>query len=291
MEGGERSRGIEGLVPYLLVFPALGYLLFFIGVPLAEALYMSLTSGGSFSLSNFDYLLHSPFSEFVPALKNTFLLAVIVIPIQAAIAIGLAMLLNTRFWGRNAALYIVILPLTISDVAAGLIWYSMLSYNGFLNKFLVNAGIINHPITWFGYQYRWREFLAIVIAEVWRATAIVFVIIFAGLQLVNREVLEAAEVFGANVWQRIRYIVLPLLMPSLQAALIIRTLFALQVFGDVWILAGRDVPVLAGEAYYEEVTLRHFGVASLYALIIAAISVVIGYGYMRFLKPKYLELG
>ncbi|RLG88450.1 MAG: sugar ABC transporter permease, partial [Thermoprotei archaeon] len=156
---------------------------------------------------------------------------------------------------------------------------------------LMNLGIISEPIYFFGYQYRHMEFLAIVLTEIWRATAIVFVILFAGLQLVSGELIEAAEVFGANAWQRLRYIIFPLLKPSLQAALIIRTLFAFQVFGVVWTLAGRDIPVLAGEAYYEQVELRHTGVAAIYALVIAAMSVALGYLYIKMFRAKYLEAG
>lgn len=199
------------------------------------------------------------------------------------------MLLNMKFPGRNVALYLVILPLTISDVAAGLIWYSLLSTNGFLNKLLISLRFIDQPIYFFGYQFRHMAFLAIVLTEVWRATALVFVILFAGLQMISKEHIEAAEIFGANVWQRLRHVVLPMLKPSLQAALIIRTLFAFQVFGVVWVLAGRDIPILAGEAYIEQTELKHPGVASIYALIIAGISVTIGYLYIKLLKAKYLE--
>lgn len=282
---------LEKCTPYLLLLPALTYLLLFIGVPVAQAIYMAFTEEGTFTTKNIDYLLNSPLSMFKEALKYTFLLAVTIIPIQVAIALGLAMLFNIRFPGRNVALYLVILPLTISDVAAGLIWYSILSSRGFINKLFMNLGLISRPIYFFGYEYRDMEFLAIVLTEVWRATAIVFVIIFAGLQMISREHIEAAEVFGANVWQRLRYIVFPMLLPSLQAALIIRTLFALQIFGVVWILAGRDIPVLAGEAYYEQVMLKHSGVAAIYALIIASISIVIGGLYIKLFKAKYLEAG
>ncbi len=282
---------LERYVPYILIAPALAYLLFFIGYPLAQAIVLAFIKGGGFTLENINYLLYSPSSKFFEALYFTLLLALVVIPIQVAIALGLATLLNIKFRGRNAALYIIILPLTISDVAAGLIWYTLLSPNGFFNKLLMNLGVISEPIYFFGYQYRHMEFLAIVLTEIWRATAIVFVILFAGLQLVSGELIEAAEVFGANAWQRLKYIIFPLLKPSLQAALIIRTLFAFQVFGVVWTLAGRDIPVLAGEAYYEQVELRHTGVAAIYALVIAAMSVALGYLYIKMFRAKYLEAG
>ncbi len=70
---------------------------------------------------------------------------------------------------------------------------------GFLNKFLMNIGLTSHPpIYFFGYQYRTREFFVIVLSEIWRSTAIVFVMILAGLQMISKDYLEAAEVFGGR---------------------------------------------------------------------------------------------
>ncbi len=283
---------IEKYTPYLLILPTLIYMIFFIGYPLAQGIRLAFfDEEGHFTWENVDYMLNGPGSMFWDALKYTILLALVIIPIQVSVAFGLALLFNMKFPGKNAALYTVILPLTISDVAAGLIWYVMLSPYGFFNKLLMNLGIISEPIQFFGIQYRNMEFIAIVITEVWRATAIVFVILFAGLQMISQEYYEAAEVFGANTWQRFRYIVFPLLLPSLQAALIIRTLFAFQIFGVVWALAGRDIPVLAGEAYWYQTELHRPGVASLYALIIAGLSIAIGALYIKFFKAKYLEAG
>lgn len=279
----------EKYIPYLLIAPVLIYMVFFIGYPLIQAISMAFFENGHFTTANIDYVLHSPLSKFWDALKFTLLLAAAIIPIQIAIALGISLLFNVSFKGHNIAVYTIILPLTISDVAAGLIWYVMLSPNGFFNKLLTSLGIIDEPIRFFGVAHRDMEFLAIVITEIWRATAIVFVILFAGLQMISREYYEAAEVFGATAWQRFRYIVLPLLLPSLQAALIIRTLFAFQVFGVVWTLAGRDIPVLAGEAYYEQTQLYHSGVAAFYALVIALISVVIGFIYIKIFKARHLE--
>jgi len=284
---------IDRVMPYLLVAPALAYLFFFIGYPLISGVRLAFfTEDGRFTLENINYLLNSPLSRFKDALVYTLVITGIVVSIEFVLALLLAFFFNyVGFRGRNVAIYIVILPLTISDVAAGLIWYSMLTSNGFVNKLLLNLGVISSPIEFFGWQYRNMELLAIIITEIWRSTAIVFIILLAGLQMISREHIEAAEVFGATPLQRLRYIVFPLLLPSIQVALIVRTLFALQIFGDVWILAGRDIPVLAGEAYYEQVELHHTGVAALYALIIAAISTVLGLFYIKVFRPKYLEVG
>ena len=284
---------IDRVMPYILVAPALIYMLFFIGYPLVQGIRLAFfDEHGRFTTANIDYLLHSPLSRFWDALIYTLVITGIVVPTEFVIALLMAFFFNSfQFRGKNAAIYVAILPLTISDVAAGLIWYSMLTGNGFLNKLLLNLGLIHQPVQFFGWAHRDMELLAIVITEIWRSTAIVFVILLAGLQMISSEYLEAAEVFGANALQRLRYIVFPLLLPSIQAALLIRTLFALQIFGDVWILAGRDIPVLAGEAYYEQVELHHAGVAALYALIIASISIALGALYIKVFRAKYLEAG
>ncbi|MBO8173937.1 MAG: sugar ABC transporter permease [Thermococcus sp.] len=275
-------------LPYLLILPAFAYLMFFVGYPLIQALYLAFTENGAFSLATVNRTISDP--RFWDALKYTIGLAAVIVPTQVGLALVLALVMNRAFKGKDLALYALIIPLTISDVAAGLIWYAMLSPSGFLNKLFLNIGLINNPVYFFGYQFRHMEFLAIVLAELWRATAIVFVIILAGLQMISPEYLEAAEVFGADYWTKLRKIVIPLLKPSIQSALIIRTLFAMQVFGIVWILAGRDIPILAGEGFYQLTEIKDYGVASIYALTIAALSIVLGAMYIKFMKAEYLEV-
>ncbi len=275
-------------VPYLLLLPAVAYLLFFIGYPLIQALNLAFFSNGHPSAANIHRAVGNP--TFLSAFKYTIALGAVIIPVQIVLALVLALIMVRTFKGKNMVLYALIIPLTISDVAGGLIWYTILSDAGFLNKLLLNIGIISQPIHFFGYQYRDMEFLAIVMEEVWRATAIVFVIILAGLQMISKEYLEAADVFGASYWTKMRRIVIPMLKPSIQSALIIRTLFAMQIFGAVWMLAGRDIPVLAGEGFYQLTFIRDYGVAAIYALTIAALSIVLGALYVKFLKAEYLEV-
>ncbi len=279
------------ITPYILLLPTLSYLLIFIGYPLLQAVLMAFQNPdtGSFSLVNFNTLFRD--FNFWEAIRYTFMLAAIIIPLQVALALGVSLLLYTKFRGSNYVLYFFIIPLTISDVAAALIWYNILSGSGYLNRVLLSIGLIDKPIYFFGYAYRNMEILAIVVTEIWRATAIVFVIVFAGLQMIGKDYIEAAEVFGATTLQKVRHIIIPMLKPSLQTALIIRTLFALQVFAVVWILAGRDVPVLAGEAYYWQVEVRNPNVAAAYALFIAFFSIILGYFYLRMFKVRYLEGG
>ncbi|MBK7199669.1 MAG: sugar ABC transporter permease [Anaerolineae bacterium] len=113
------------------------------------------------------------------------------------------------------------------------------------------------------------------------------VIVVSGLQAISQEVLEAAEVFGAALWQRVRYVILPLLKPSLQVALILRTILALQVFAVVISLSGGEVvTVLANETYRQYYTLRNMNVAAAYAALILLISMFTAVFYLRMVRSQ-----
>jgi multiple sugar transport system permease protein len=116
------------------------------------------------------------------------------------------------------------------------------------------------------------------------------VILIAGLQLIPREFAEAAEVFGAKPWTRFRRITLPLLRPSVQSALILRTVLAFEVFAVVYALGGRNFPVLVGEAYTWQNENQNYGVAAAYAVLIMAISLAATAVYLRALRVRPEQL-
>ncbi|MHB9302156.1 carbohydrate ABC transporter permease [Thermofilum pendens] len=268
-------------MPYLLILPSMLYMLAFIGYPLVQSLSWALLPDSHGSIPIVRILTSERFSE---VLVNTFLLLLAIVPAQFALALLASLVLVQRFPGREVSLYFFTVPLALSDVSAALIWYTMLSSRGFLNKLLMEAGLISSPIQFFGYAFRNMEFLAIVLTEVWRATAIVFINIYAGFQTINRELLEAADVFGLSSLQKLRYVTLPLLKPSIQSALIIRTLFALQTFAPVLILAGFDIPVLATEAFYQYTLVMDVPTAAAWSLLIGAVTFALGAFYLRALR-------
>ena len=166
------------------------------------------------------------------------------------------------------------------------IWLSLFTPHGYINSFLYSIGFIQRPIHFLSIRNIGWVVGSIVLAEQWRATAIVLVILFAGLQMISRDYLEAADVLGARPWQRLWHVTLPLLRPSLQSALIIRTILALQMFAVPVALGGRMVPVLAGETYFWYFLYRNVNVASAYALFLMVISILLAWGYLRFLRPR-----
>jgi multiple sugar transport system permease protein len=138
----------------------------------------------------------------------------------------------------------------------------------------MGIGIIDQPITWQSAETQWLLIGCVLIAEAWRATSIIMIILVAGLQSIPREFLEAADVYGATTWQKVRRVILPMLRPSLQVALILRTILAFQVFATVIALAGTGLDVLAGEAQRWATDIDNDNVAAAYAGLILLLSLV-----------------
>jgi multiple sugar transport system permease protein len=188
--------------------------------------------------------------------------------------------------GRDVVLWIWTIPLGVSDLAAGLVWLALLQNTGYINSMLFAMGLIPGPTAWLNSETPVTLFVAVVLAEVWRATAIVLVILVGGLQLIPKEFGEAAEIFGAKPWTRFTRITLPLLKPSLQSALILRTVLAFEVFAVVYALGGRNFPVLVGEAYVWQRENQNYGVAAAYAVLVMIISLAATVFWLRALRTK-----
>jgi multiple sugar transport system permease protein len=224
---------------------------------------------------------------FWPALRTTLLLIVLIIPAQFVLAIIMALVIQADLKGSGVFLYIFAIALGVSDLAVGILWYSIFTQSGYLNSILQGLGLIDAPNIYLSADTRYWILIAIWLAEVWRATAIVMVIVVAGMQAISREVLEAAEVFGATLWQRVRYIILPLLRPSLQVALILRTILAFQVFAVVIVMSGGDImTVLANETYRQYYDQRNNNVAAAYASFILFLSLITAFFYLRAVRTQ-----
>ena len=270
---GVSTRRRLGWAPYALLAPSLVYLVVFFAMPMVNAFGLAFQGDeGGYSLEPIRRMLGD--ERFAKALTTTLLLVVIIVPIQFVVAMGMALVVNARLKGTDLWLYIFALPLGVSELAAGIVWFSIFTEQGWLNSLLTQVGILDRPFIFLDYQRPTLLILTIVVAEAWRATSIVMIILVAGLQGIPRDYLEAADVFGATAWQRVRHVILPLLKPSIRVALILRTILAFQVFATVIALAGSATNVLAGEAYRWYQNLRDARVAAAYASLILILSVV-----------------
>jgi multiple sugar transport system permease protein len=267
------TRRHLGWAPYALLAPSLVYLAVFFAMPMVNAFGLAFQGDeGGYSLEPIRRMLGD--ERFAKALTTTLLLVVIIVPIQFVVAMGMALVVNARLKGTDLWLYVFALPLGVSELAAGIVWFSIFTEQGWLNSLLTQVGILDRPFIFLDYQRPSLLILTIVVAEAWRATSIVMIILVAGLQGIPRDYLEAADVFGATAWQRVRHVILPLLKPSIRVALILRTILAFQVFATVIALAGSATNVLAGEAYRWYQNLRDARVAAAYASLILILSVV-----------------
>jgi multiple sugar transport system permease protein len=260
-----------GWAPYALLLPSLAYLALFFATPMVQAFALAFQGpDGSFGLASIERMIGD--ASFRNALLTTVSLVLLVIPIQFALAMSMALVINANLRGQGLWLYIYALPLGISELAAGIVWVSIFTQTGWLNSILLDIGLIERPITWQSGETPWLLILCVVIAEAWRATSIIMIILVAGLQSIPREFLEAADVYGATTWQKIRRVILPMLRPSLQVALILRTILAFQVFATVIALAGTGLDVLAGEAQRWATDIDNDNVAAAYAALILVLS-------------------
>jgi multiple sugar transport system permease protein len=268
---GRRLRRWEGL-PYALILPTVAYLGLFFAWPMVQAFELAFRIEGVWTFAPFRTMYHD--TNFDEAFKFTLLLVGVIVPIQFLLALVMALIVNAKLRGRSFFLAIFILPLAISDLAAGLVWQSILTERGYLNTFLAELGLTDQDRIWLDPTKPNNLLIAVVVAELWRSTAFVMVIFLAGLQGIPHEYGEAAEVFGAGFFQRVRTIILPMLKPSIQVALLFRIIFAFEAFAVIIALTGRAESTLATEAWRWQAEYFDSHVAAAYSSLILILSLI-----------------
>jgi|SRR5438552_710069 len=277
------------ITPYVLLAPTVLFLAVFFAWPMFQALVLAFQdASGAWSLAPIQRMTGD--LNFSDSMRITLVFAAVVIPLQTVLALGMALLLMSGLRGAGVFLYLWAIPLGISDLASGVVWLSVFTDRGYINSILAGLGVSDTGFAFLSYENPISLFVCAAVAELWRATSIVMVILLSGLQVIPRDYGEAAEVFGATSWQRFRHVTLPLLRPSLQVALILRTILAFQVFAVAIALAGRQLPVLAEEAYHFYYDIRSPNVAAAYALLIMLLSLVFTAVYLRLLRVRDAEL-
>lgn len=183
-------------------------------------------------LDNYVAFLSS--AAFLNAARNTLVLSVAVVIIETLVAFGLAVLLtlpSLRF--RSAYLLIVMVPLLLSPVAVGLSWRLILHPDlGVLNWLL---GLVGIPkFAWLGDVD--LALPTIIAVDVWHETSILILMFYAGLSALPHEPLEAAKADGASAWQSLRHITVPLMVPIIVVAVLIRLVSAVKTYDLIYIL-------------------------------------------------------
>lgn len=173
---------------------------------------------------------------FMQSLFNNFTFALIVVPLQSGIALGLALLINQKIPGVNIYRTIYFSPVVTSMVVISVIWTLLYDQNvGLINQFLdvLTFGVVG-PFNWLGSPQ--SAMVAIIIMSVWQGAGFQMVIFLAGLQGIPDSLYEAAQIDGANRWQQFRYVTIPGLRNTIIFVAISTTILAFRLFTQVDIM-------------------------------------------------------
>src|SRR3989442_9963735 len=182
LTGAPRAR--VNWTPYLLVVPTLAFLSVFFISPMAQAISLAVTDPPTGALTWAHFRRMSSDLYFGQAVRFTLIITAIAIPLQVALGLAIALLVNTRFRGHTMFLYLTALPIGISDLAAGMIWLSILTERGYLNAALQRLGLIEQPVVFLTVERPEWLLAAIILTELWRATALFMVCSSVGVELI-----------------------------------------------------------------------------------------------------------
>ena len=249
-----RSRGVRRWwsrhwLDTIMVAPLVLYILFFMLVPVAQSIYLSVVRQGTHTLTfaNYDDIVNR--TQFKDAFVNTLGITLIGVSMEMVAGVIIALMLSRGFHGRGVFRSVVLLPLGVPTLVAGAAMLYFVGFNGYLNEILLDLGIIDVPIYW--QESGIRGMFAIAIADLWKATPLVVLILLAGLEAIPGDIYEAAEVDGASGWRKFWDQTLPLLMPAFTMALILRAIDAFRIFDIALVLAGQSIPVMSSFVYFD----------------------------------------
>jgi len=262
---------------YIYLFPTLIFMIALSIYPLAYLWYISFTdfSGGSINfigLENYAYLiLKDP--VFLTSLQNTMLYIALSLGVEVPLGLGLALLLNRKFRGKSVFLIIIMIPMIIPPVVAGLTFRML--YDPTL-------GILNYLLSVFGLRgMNWLSdpqiaMLSVALIDIWQWTPFVTLVMLAGLQYLPLDVMEAAIIDGASSFQVLRYITLPLLKRIFALAILFRLVDSIKAFETIF-LTTRGGPGYATQTlniytFLTSFTYFHFGVGAALAILMVIIT-------------------
>jgi multiple sugar transport system permease protein len=233
----------EKTTGWLLILPALFILALVFIYPIARAFWLSFFTENLatqlqpiFSgLYNYSRLLGD--SRFWQSLWNTSVFTMISITIELILGMGIALILNQSFRGRGFVRTSALIPWALPTAVMGLAWAWIFNGQyGVVNDLLQRLGLMETSITWLGDPT--RAMFALIVAEVWKTTPFISILLLAGLQSISLDLYEAHSIDGATPIQSFRQITLPLLMPQIIIALLFRFAQAFGVFDLVQVMTG-----------------------------------------------------
>ncbi len=272
----------------LFVLPLIAFLFLFILVPVIGTFINSLFRDVTFLtrkfifIENYQYIFADP--GFRQSLKFTLLFILISIPIEIVLGILFAMLMNSDIPLRALLRACVLIPWAIPAAISAKTWQLIYNYSyGLANYLFASIGISDQPINWLGTGA--GAFTAVVIADVWKTTPFVAIIMLAGLQSIPGEILQQAKVDRANFIQTFFKITIPLLKPVIIVSLLFRTIDALRIFDLIYVLtSGGPGGATSSVSYYayKYYVSGDFGYGSAISILVFLIAALLAILYVKF---------
>jgi trehalose/maltose transport system permease protein len=236
-------------VAWWMLAPALGILLLVAAWPLLRTIWFSFTDASLIDLSDSrfigveNYLYYSAGEwggilvdpQWWQSVRNTLTFVIISVSLETCLGLLVAVLLCTGFPGRPLLRVAILIPWAIPTVVSAQIWAWLLHDQfGLLNHLLLNLGLLDAPLAWTADPD--LVMASVIIADVWKTTPFMALLILAAMQLLPRDCYAAARVDGVSAARVFLHVTLPLIRPGLAVAVIFRSLDALRVFDLIYVL-------------------------------------------------------
>jgi raffinose/stachyose/melibiose transport system permease protein len=284
-----KSPAARGSLPVLIFFlpPALLLFTIFVILPMGEAGWYSFYKWSGYGpptefvgLRNFEVLFKN--GAFLTSLKNNALIIVVSIVVQIPIAIWLSTMLANKIAGVVLFRLIFFLPYVLAEVAAGLIWRFV--YDGDYGLFASLAHLFG-VATPYVLADKDLAMYAVLAVIVWKYFGFHMMLFIAGLQSLDKSILEAAEIDGATGWQKFRYVTLPLLASTVRLSVFFAVVGSLQLFDLIIPLTGggpfNSTQTMVTFLYNFGVTRMQVGLGSAVGVVLFVICVTLAFGYKR----------
>lgn len=272
---------------YFILLPLVLYVVFFM-IPSFMGLALSTTDWNAVNdqihfvgLQHFIDIFTN--KRYLLVIVNTLIFAIATTIFKNVIGLGMALALNKEFKTRNLLRTIFFFPVMLSPLIIGLVFKSI--YNpdyGVVNEFLRAIGLGGLANDWLGNIS--TALVAVIIVEIWRLVGQNMVIYIAGLQAISEDYLEAADIDGASSWQKLRYVILPQLLPSITINLVLNLIAGLKVFDLVFVLTNggpaRKTEVL-NTVIYKEYSSGRYGFSTAMGLVMFIFTCIVAFGVLR----------
>jgi len=276
------DRRSQRRLAYWLIAPAVVLMLAVTGYPILYAFWLSLhrynlaspADTAFIGLANYQTILTDKY--WWTAFFVTVAITVISVAIEFVLGLALALVMHRTIFARGAVRTAILIPYGIVTVAASYSWYyAWTPGTGYLANLLPDGSA---PLT-----QQIPSLAVIILAEVWKTTPFMALLLLAGLALVPDDLLKAAEVDGAGAWTRLVRITLPLLKPAILVALLFRTLDAFRIFDNIYVLTGgsNDTGSVSILGYDNLFKAFNLGLGSAISVLVFASVAVIAFIYIK----------